>query len=168
MRLDFLSILRGVAFVSGLAAIVGIAMSTGTVCAQSPTLAPEGRGLLAQPAEAPAEKLGGVPPPPSRVYQRDDASGVFSRTIFETSEDPGFTITIRDYSFPPDKQKHTIVLPSGAFAHLISGPGDMTIAKNSMDLGSIARASVPANAPIEVTNNGEEPIVVRMLIVEAK
>jgi hypothetical protein len=37
-----------------------------------------------------------------------------------------------------------------------------------MDLGSIARASVPANAPIEVTNNGEEPIVVRMLIVEAK
>jgi hypothetical protein len=165
MRLDFLSVLRGIAFVSGTAAIVGIVMSTGTACAQNPKLAPEGRGLLVQPAAAPAEKLGGVPPP--HVYSRD-ASGVFSRTIFETSEDPGFTITIRDYSFPPDKQKHTIVLPSGAFAHLISGSGDMTIAKNSMDLNLIARASVPANAPIEVTNNGEEPIVVRMLIVEAK
>jgi hypothetical protein len=164
MRLDFLSVLRGVAVVSGPAAIVGIAMSTGTACAQNPKLAPEGRGELAQPAEAPA-KLGGVSP--SHVFA-PDASGAFSRTIFVTSEDPDFTITIRDYSFPPDKQKHTIVLPSGAFAYWISGSGDMTVAKNRMDLSSIARASLPANAPIEVTNNGEEPIVVRMLIVEVK
>lgn len=164
MRLGVLTLLWGVAFVSAPTAIVGVAVSTGAACAQNPKLAPEGRGLLAQPAEAPAE-LGGVQPP--HVFVRD-ASGVFSRTVFETDEDPGFIIAIRDYSFPPDKQKHTIVLPSGAFAHLVSGPGDVTIAEHKMDLRSIARASVPANAPIAVTNNGEEPIVVRILIVGPK
>jgi quercetin dioxygenase-like cupin family protein len=161
---DFLSVLRGVAFVTGPTAILGITISTGTACAQSPNLAPEGRGLLAQPAEAPTE-LGGVPPP--HVFARD-ASGVFSRDLFQTSEDPGFNIVIRDYSFPPDKQKHQIALPSGAFAHLISGPGDVTIANNRKDLRLAPRISVPANAPIEITNNGEEPTVVRMLIVEPK
>jgi hypothetical protein len=164
MRLDSLFVLRMPAFMSGPAAIVGIAMSIGTACAQNPALAPEGRGLLAQPAEAPTE-LGGVPPP--HVFA-PDPSGAFSRTIFATNEDSDFSIMVRDYSFPPDKQKHTVVLPSGAFAHLVSGSGDVTMANNRLDLSSIARAPLPANAPIEVTNNGENPIVVRMLIVEAK
>ena len=149
---------------SGPAAIVGLAMSIGTACGQSPALAPEGRGLLAQPAEAPTE-LGGVPPP--HVFT-PDPSGAFSRTVFETDEDPGFSIIVRDFSFPPDKQKHTVVLPYGAFARLVSGSGDVTMANNRLDLSSVARASLPANAPMEVTNNGEDPIVVRMLIVEAK
>jgi len=165
MRLGFLSVLRGAAFVSGPAAIVGIAMSTGTACAQDQKLAPEGRGMLASPAAAAVTELSGVPPP--HVFARD-ALGAFSRTIFETNEDPGFIITIRDYSFPPDKQKHTIVFPSGAFAHVISGSGDVAIAQNRMDLSATTRASLPANAPIEVTNNGERPVVVRILIVETK
>jgi hypothetical protein len=158
MRRDFLSLMRRGAFLSTPAAIVGIATSTGTACAQNPKPAPEECGLLAQPGKA---------RPEPHVFARNP-SGTFCRTVFETSEDPGFTITIRDYSFPPDKQKHTIVLQFGALVHLISGSGDVTIAKNRIDLSSITRALVPANTPIEVTNEGQEPIVVRMLIVEAK
>jgi hypothetical protein len=37
-----------------------------------------------------------------------------------------------------------------------------------MALTPAARTSVPAEAPIEVVNNGEYPVVVRALIVEAK
>jgi hypothetical protein len=35
-------------------------------------------------------------------------------------------------------------------------------------LTPVARTSVPAGAPIEVVNNGEQPVVVRALIVESK
>ena len=163
MSLGFVSVLRGAAFVSSYAAIVGLAMSTGAACAQSGKLAPEGRGLLAPPAEAPAV-LGGAPPP--HGFFEPDASGMFNRDIFVTTDDPGFVITVREYSFPPDKQKYKVELPSGAFAHLISGLGETMIAENKMDLSLTPREFVPANAPLEVTNTGEEPIVIRMLIVE--
>ena len=163
MRLDSIFVLP-CAFGSPPGLIAGLTMLTGAVWAQDLKLAPEGRGLLAQPTEAPAE-LGGLPP--AHVFG-GDVSGTFSRTIFETSDDPGLTITIRDFSFPPDKQEHTIVLPSGALAHLVSGTGDVTIAEKMMDLRLVLRVSVPANAPFAVTNNGKEPIVVRMLIVEVK
>jgi hypothetical protein len=76
-------------------------MSTGAACAQSGKLAPEGRGLLAPPAEAPAA-LGGAPPP-HRFFE-PHASGMFNRDIFVTTDDPGFVITVRKYSFPPNKQ----------------------------------------------------------------
>jgi quercetin dioxygenase-like cupin family protein len=131
---------------------------------QVPQLAPEGRGLLPAPAEMPAA-LQGAPPP--HLFE-PDPSGGFSRTIFETDEDQNFNIIIRDFSFPPDKQAHTVTLPSAAFLHLLSGEGEVRIAKQRMELTLVARTAVLAGAPIEVVNNGEYPVVVRALIVEAK
>jgi quercetin dioxygenase-like cupin family protein len=132
--------------------------------AQEPQLAPEGRGLLPKPAEIPTT-LGGVPPP--HPFE-PDPSGGFSRTIFETDEDPNFKLIIRDFSFPPDQKPHTITLPSAAFLHLLSGPDEISIAKQRLTLTPVARTAVPAGAPIEVVNSGEQPVVVRALIVEAK
>ena len=132
--------------------------------AQEPQLAPEGRGLLPKPAETPAI-LGGTPPPHPFVL---DPSGGFSRTVFETDEDPNFKITIRDFSFPPDRYTHTLSLPFAAFLHLLSGPGEISIAKKRLALTPTARTAVPANTVIEVVNNGEHGTVVRALIVEAK
>ncbi len=132
--------------------------------AQEPQLAPEGRGLLPKPAELPAT-LGGTPPPHPFM---PDPSGGFSRTIFETDENPDFRIMIRDFSFPPDKQPHTVTFPSAAFAHLLSGTGEISIAKKRLELAPGARTTVPAGAPIEVVNSGEHAVVVRALIVEAK
>lgn len=153
------------ALVSGVAAIiVGIVAGGGVAWAQEPQLAREGRGLLPPPAEMPAT-LGGTPPPHPFVA---DPSGGFSRTIFETVENPDFKITIRDFAFPPDRQAHTVTLPSGAFVHLLRGEGEISIAKTRLVLTSVARTAVPAGAPIEVVNNGEYPVVVRALIVEAK
>ena len=132
--------------------------------AQEPQLAPEGRGLLPKPAEIPVT-LGGVPPP--HTFQ-PDPSGGFSRTIFETDEDPNFKLIIRDFSFPADGKPHTVTLPSAAFLHLLRGPGEIIIAKQRLALTPVARTAVPAGAPIEVVNSGEQPVVVRALIVEAK
>jgi quercetin dioxygenase-like cupin family protein len=165
MSLDVSSILRGCIFLSYRAGIFGFAMSTVVASAQTSKLAPEGRGLLAPAPEALVE-LKGAPPP--HGFFKADASGVFYRDIFVTTEDPGFVITVRDYSFPPDKQKHEVALPSGAFAHLISGPGETTIAETRNDLSLAPRVFVPANAPLGITNHGDEPIIVRMLIVETK
>jgi quercetin dioxygenase-like cupin family protein len=150
--------------VSGVAAIAGIATSVGIAPAQEPQLAAEGRGLLPPPAEIPAT-LGGTPPP--HPFQ-PDPSGGFSRTIFETDEDPNFKIVIRDFSFPPDRQTHTITLPTGAFLHILGGQGEISVAKQRLALTTAARTAVPTGAPIDVVNNGEQAMVVRALIVEAK
>ena len=142
------------------AALAGVALTT--AFAQEPKLAPEGRGLLPRPTERTPEG-----PTPAHLFS-PDPSGGFSRTIFETDENPDFRLVIRDFAFPPDKQPHTVTLRSAAFLHLLSGPGEISIAKQRMALTPAARTSVPAGAPIEVVNNGEYPVVVRALIVEAK
>ena len=132
--------------------------------AEEQQLAPEGRGLLPKPAEIPVT-LGGVPPP--RPFEPDPSAG-FSRIIFETEEDPNFKLVIRDFSFPPDRKPRTITLPSAAFLHLLSGSGDISIAMQRLALTPGARTVAPAGAPIEVVNSGEQPVVVRALMVETK
>jgi len=132
--------------------------------AQEPQLAPEGRGLLPKPAEIPVT-LGG--PLPSHSFEPEPSGGL-SRTIFETDDDPNFKLVIRDFSFPPDQKPHTITLPSTAVLHLLSGAGEISIAKQRLTLTPVARTAVPAGTPIEVVNSGEQLVVVRALIVEAK
>jgi quercetin dioxygenase-like cupin family protein len=144
-------------FFASLAAMVSIA-----AFAEEPKLAPEGRGLLPRPPAAAREG-----PTAAHPFYRDP-SGEFSRTIFETDEGPDFRVIIRDFSFPPDKEPHTVTLPSGAFLHILSGKGEISVGKQPMALTPLARTPVSAGAPIQVVNNGEYPLVVRALIVEAK
>jgi hypothetical protein len=118
--------------------------------------------LLPKPTEA--TLAGPTPPHPFAP----DPSGGFSRIIFETDEDPNFKLVIRDFSFPPDRQIHTVTLPTGAFLHFLGEPGEISVANQRLALTAGARTAVPAGAPIEVTNNGEHHVVVRALIVEAK
>lgn len=144
-----------------IAAGVAVVASSATF-AQEPKLAPEGRGLLPRPPaatrEAPTEKRFSVGP-----------SGVLSRTIFETDEDPNFKLIFRDFSFPPDKQARSIALPSAAFLHVLSGKGELTVAKEKVELTPLARMPpAPARAPIDVVNSGDYPMVLRALTVEAK
>jgi hypothetical protein len=154
----------GLFLISCFSAAVGIVASAEIIRSQQLPLAPQGLGLLPAPAQE-AGTLGGVPPP--HIFE-PDPSGGFSRTIFETDEDPNFKISIREYSFPPDKQPHTVTIPTAAFAHVLSDPSEITIATKQLDLSVNKRAAVPANAPIAVVNTGEDAVVVRALIVEAK
>jgi hypothetical protein len=155
---------RNLALVIDVAAIVGCAAWTGIASPQDQQLAPEGRGLLPKPATMPATLQGRPPPHPFEP----DPSGGFSRTIFETDEHPNFKLVIRDFSFPPDRQTHTVTLPSAAFLHFLGEPGEIRIAKKRLTLTPVARTAVPAGTPIDVVNNGQHAIVVRALIVEAK
>jgi len=130
--------------------------------AQQPNLAPEGRGLLPRPPAA-------TPEAPVAHRFSVGPSGVLSRTVFETDEDPNFRLIFQDFSFLPDKQPHTLTLPSAAVLHLLSGKAEISVAKQRMGLTNLARTPpVPAGAPIEVVTSGEYPVVVRALIVEAK
>jgi hypothetical protein len=144
---------------TGLATMASIAVS-----AQEPQPAPEGRGLLPNPTEMPARLGGG---PPSHPFARDP-SGAFSRTIFESNEDPNFRLIIRDFSFPPDRQPHTITFSSGAFVQLLSGLSEISLANQQLSLTTGARTAVPAGARITIVNNSQQASVVRALIVEGK
>lgn len=148
--------------ISGAVAIFLIAASFDAAWGQTSQLAPEGRGVLPPPPAATPEG------PASPGQFAPDPSGGLSRTVFETKLSPDFNIIIRDFSFPPDRQAHTLTLPSAAFVHVLSGEGDVNIAKRSTALSRLARTPVERNAPIEVVNNGEYPLIVRALIVEAK
>src|SRR5262245_4888188 len=156
-----LSRVRYVSLVLNAAAMVGIAAGASVAWPRDQQLAPEGRGLLPAPTAAP----GGIPL--SHLFV-SDPSGVFSRTLFETDDNPNFKLVIRDFSIPPDRQTHTVTLPSGAFLHLLDEPSEISIAKQRLALRAGARTAVPAGAPIDVVNNGERAVVVRVLIVEAK
>jgi hypothetical protein len=144
-----------------IAASLATVASTATF-AQEQKLAPEGRGLLPRPPAA-------TPEAPGAQRFSVGPGGVLSRTIFETDEDPNFRFVFRDFSVPVDKQPHTLTLPSAAFLHVLSGKGEISVAKQRVELTPLARTPpLPAGAPVEVTNSGDEPMVLRGLIVEAK
>jgi hypothetical protein len=133
-------------------------------CVQEEQLAAERAGLLPEPTTMPAT-FEGTPPPHQFVR---DPSGEFSRTMFETDEDSNFKLVVRDFSFPPDQQTHTLTLPSAALLHILGEPGEISIANRRLALRSGSRMPVPAGVPIGVLNNGERAVVVRVLIMEAK
>ena len=142
---------------AGVAAVASSAAFT-----QEPKLAPEGRGLLPRPPAT-------TPEAPGAHRFTVGPSGVLSRTVFETDEDPNFRLLFQDFSFPPDKQPHTLTLPSAAVLHLLSGKAEISVAKQRVEFSPLARTpAIPAGAPIEVVNSGEFPVILRGLIVEAK
>jgi len=91
-----------------------------------------------------------------------------SRTVFEAEEDANLKIVIREFSFPPDRQPHTVTAPSAFLLQLLGQPGEVKIAGQPVSLRASEKTAVAANAPIEITNNGTRSVVVRMLIVEVK
>jgi hypothetical protein len=155
---------RILAWIFNVAAIVGCVAWAGVAWPQDQQLAPEGRGLLPKLAPMPATLQGVLPPHPFEP----DPSGGFSRTIFETDEDPNFKLIIREFSFPPDRQTHTLTLSSAAFLHIFGEQTEISIAKQRLALPPGASTAVPAGAPIDVVNNGEQVIFMRAVIVEAK
>ena len=130
---------------------------------QDPPLAREGRGLLPPTTEFPGALAGSTRQPFAR-----DASGLVSRTLFETDADPTLRVVVRDFSFAPGRGRHSFVLPAGAFIHLISDHGVIAIGTQRFALMNGEMLAVPAGTPIEVVNNGEQHVVVRALIVEVK
>jgi hypothetical protein len=150
------------------------------VCSQERQLAAEGRGLLPVPivtptppslrqrsisqTQSPAITLPGTGPHPFEP----DPSGGYSRTIFETDEDPNFKIIIRDFSVPPDQQAHAIILPAAAVLHFVGEPGEVSVANRRLALTPHDRTMVSANSPVEVVNRSDRQVVTRAFIVEAK
>jgi len=127
-----------VGLTSSVVAIVAIAAALSTADGQEPGLAPEGRGLLPMPTEMPAA-LGGPRPEHPLV---SDPSGAFSRTVFETDEDPNFRLAVRDLSFPPHRQAHTVTLPFAAFVQILGGQAEIKIADTPLLFNGVARAAV--------------------------
>jgi hypothetical protein len=151
--------MRLLAFATALAMIGSI-----QAWAQAPYLAPEGRGLLPKPAEMPSIP-GDMLPPHSF---EPDPSGGFSRTIYETDDDPSFKLVIREFSFPPGRKSQTLILASVALLQLLSGSGEIIISNQRLAWTPIVRTLVPAGTPIKVVNSGEQHIVVHVFTVEAK
>jgi quercetin dioxygenase-like cupin family protein len=97
-----------------------------------------------------------------------DPSGWLSRIVFESDDNPDFKITIREFSFPPQPQAHTVNLPSFALARVVSGQAEVGTDKLKSLLSAGARTALPAGAPLVVVNNGNAPVIMRSLMLEPK
>jgi hypothetical protein len=149
--------MRSAALAIGLAGIVSVA-------AWGQELAPQGGGPLPEPSTVPTT-LGGIPP--EHPFE-PDPSGALARTVFATDQDANFKLTIREYSFPPGNQTRTLTLPAAAVLQNRSALGEVSVAKQAVDLSGTARVAVAPGAPIDVTNNGDRAVVLRTIIVEPK
>jgi hypothetical protein len=107
------------------------AVASSAAFAQEPKLVPEGRGLLPRPPAT-------MPEAPGAHQFSVGPSGVLSRTVFETDEDPNFRLLFQDFSFPPDKQPHALTLPSAAVLHLLSGKAELSVAKQRVEFSPLA------------------------------
>jgi hypothetical protein len=154
------------------AVIVGLMFVSFSAWGQEPHLAPEGHGLLPGPT-TPPPSLEGVPG--VQTFQRDP-SGTFSQIVFETDEGRDFHLVIRDFIVAPDQQTHSVTLPTVAVLQVLSDAVEVSVAKQLVQVPRVAAAAaaptplatVPAGAPIDLTNRGEVAAVVRVYQVEAK
>lgn len=124
----------------------------------------EGRGVLSPPATVP-ERL-------SETASQDafvaNTSGLYSRTVFATTQDPDFNIAIRDFSVPPKTGPLTLRLESPAALEKRSGQGIIKVANESSQIRQDSIISVPMGASIELENPNEQELIVRIYSVEAK
>jgi hypothetical protein len=101
-------------------------------------------------------------------FYAPDAAGGLSRVIFETDEDPNFTITIRDFLILPNGKTNLLTSPAAMFVHFLGAPGEVKIAAEPMAFAAGQRAAVAARLPLEVTVKGGRATVLRAVIFQPK
>jgi hypothetical protein len=149
---------------SSLIAAAVLAMGAGTSAwGQDTELAAQGLGLLPGPAQTPAALEGALPAHPFEL----DQSGILSRTLFESDEDPNFKVVIRDVSVLPGQQVQTRNLNATALVQPRGGAAEVTVANQKAEPAG-ARLMAPAGAPITVINRGTSDSVIRIYTFEAK
>jgi hypothetical protein len=126
--------------------------------------APEGHGILPPPTAGPVQ-LSKVA---SQYAFVADTSGLFSRTVFETTRDTNFNIAIRDFSVPPKTGPLNLRLTGAAALEMRSGQGIIKIANESTELRQDSIVRVPVGASIELINPSDRELILRVYLVEDK
>jgi hypothetical protein len=142
-----------------------LAMGAGTPAfGQDTELAAQGQGLLPGPAQTPGALDGALPVHPFEL----DPSGILSRILFESDEDPNFRVVIRDVSVLPGQQLQTRNLNATALVQPRGGTAEVTVANQKAESAGATRLMAPAGAPIAIINRGPSESVIRIYSFEAK
>jgi hypothetical protein len=123
----------------------------------------EGRGLLERPVAV--QSLAAVAPAHAFHAESLDLS---SRELFETSENPKFTLRVREFSLPPRRGPISTTFTTPVFLEMRTDRGTLKIGGNPQLWKQGALVTVPAHAPIELGNPTDRELIVRLYIAEAK
>jgi hypothetical protein len=150
----------------GLALSISIlcAASAAAGCGEAPIL--EGRGTLPPPASPPVE-LGGAPPAHPFALA-NDRSGAVVRTLLVSEDDPRMRVTARDLGVSPRRTTRPITLAGPAVGEVLGAGGTLRIEKQATPLTSGGWFGVPAQTPFVLVNGGDQPLYVRLYMVEVK
>lgn len=126
--------------------------------------ATEGRGLLPRPAMASNSSAG---PAPMYVFHKE-SSGLFSRLIFETDEDPRLKISVREFSLPPGRGPVTLSFAGAAVLEMRTDRGRLSLGAQPEDWRQGTSIMVPEGTPIGLANPTDRELIVRLCVLEAK
>src|SRR5579862_4807309 len=120
-------------------------------------LAREGRGLLPQPITRANSSFFLS----SKNSLKQESANLYSRLLFETSDDPNFRIRIKDLSIPPRMTSADLKMPADTIVEIITGLGKLTIENKEHNWKQGTIILVHKDVPMTLVNDGDREMIVR-------
>ena len=92
-------------------------------------------------------------------------NGLLARTVFQADAPAGSRIEVRDWKVPVGKQADNTTLPGAAFIEVRSGSGSLQAGNKKQELPLGMIVSISQDQPFNITNTGQELLVLRLYVV---
>jgi hypothetical protein len=124
----------------------------------------DSRVLPPPPSGAPEYAAAGIATP----FERIGSQAGSMRTIFRGPGPDGTTVEIREIIVAPHGSVRLDPLPGPALIDLRAGEGRALGGSPVVDLTGGASTALAAGLPLELSNSGEVPLVIRIRLVEGR
>lgn len=96
------------------------------------------------------------------------ASGIMTRTLFETSSGQGYHVEARDLLVGPGQHGESVSLPGAAVFEVRSGSGVMTVSGNAQELKLGSTFSLPEGQAFTIENKSDSALAMRVHLFRAE
>jgi hypothetical protein len=94
--------------------------------------------------------------------------GLATRTLFQTSDETGTQVEVRDLLIGPRQKTESASLPGGAVLEIRSGDGTIQIGEKQQELKPGATLSVPERAAVTIENKSDIPMTIRAFLFKVE
>jgi quercetin dioxygenase-like cupin family protein len=96
------------------------------------------------------------------------ATGILTRTLYETSSGNGYRIEVRDLLVAPQQHSASATLPGSAVCQVLSGDGVLTVGDKHHDLKMGSTFTIPEGEAFAIQNKSDFPFVIRVNLFKAE
>jgi hypothetical protein len=155
---------RKLRMVSRIALCVGIGSLWSSGCKQWTQRGAKGIGLLQK--AAPDEKNFSTYQPQNPYSQL--ASGIMTRTLYETAARNGLRIEVRDLLVGPKQRTGRVALSGSAVCEVRSGSGVLTVSGKGREFQLGATFALSDSEAFAIENKSEIPVTMRVYLFRAE